>query len=123
MKKSAKAPLAADPGDTAQRQGDQLGATTLQRGRSEKCQQPTIAAQLHQRHGHWIGHVLRMGDERFAKWLLYSELPGKQPQGRPGCSLKSVYQKVLNVALNSQELKSIAEAAADKVDWNEKFAA
>ena len=42
----------------------------------QRCQQPTIAAQLHQWRGHWIGHVLRMVDGRIAKLLFYSNLAG-----------------------------------------------
>ena len=32
----------------------------------QRCQQPTITAQLHQRRGHWIGHVLQMAGGRIA---------------------------------------------------------
>ena len=45
----------------------------------QRCQQPTT--QLHQRRGHWIGHVLRMNDGRIAKQLLYSSLAGRRRQG------------------------------------------
>ena len=48
----------------------------------QRCQQPTVAAQLHQRRGHWIGHVLRMDDGRIAKQLLYSSLAGRRRQDR-----------------------------------------
>ena len=87
----------------------------------ERCQQPTIASQLHQRRGHWIGHVLRMGDERLAKQLLYSELPGKRRQGRPGRSLAAQFQIDVKSSLSSQQLKNVAEEAADKASWNELF--
>lgn len=35
------------------------------------CKQPSIAARLWQRQGHWIGHMLRMGDDCIApKWFF-----------------------------------------------------
>ena len=48
----------------------------------QRCSQPTVAAQLLKRRGHWTGHVLRMGDDRLAKQLLYCSLPGKRRRDR-----------------------------------------
>lgn len=47
----------------------------------QKRQQPPRAAQLRQRRGRRIGPVLRMGDDRLAKQLLYSSLASLRRHG------------------------------------------
>ena len=89
----------------------------------QRCQQPTIAAQLHQRRGHWIGHVLRMDDGRIAKQLLYSSLAGRRRRGGQFKSLVSRYTADVKSALGTQQQRDVAAAAAEKNAWNDLFAA
>ena len=88
-----------------------------------KCQQPSIAAQLRQRRGHWIGHVLRMGDDRLAKQLLYSSLDGMRRQGGQFQTLAALCATDMESVLTSKQRKDIAHLASVKSAWNELFAA
>ena len=89
----------------------------------QRCQQPTIEAQLRQRRGHWIGHMLRMGNGRLALQLLYSRLPGRKRQGGQFQTLISLYTADVQSALDSQQRRHVAEVAAEKNAWNDLFAA
>ena len=89
----------------------------------QKCHQPTIEAQLRQRRGHWIGHMLRMGNGRLALQLLYSSLPGRKRQGGQFQTLISLYAADVQSALDSQQRRHVAEVAAQKNAWNDLFAA
>ena len=71
---------------------------------------------LSQRRLRWLGHVLRMGEERIPKSLLYSELAvGKRNRGRPRLRFKDVCKrdlKSLNIRTDEWEL-----LADDRVKW------
>ena len=64
----------------------------------------------------WLGHVLRMGDERIPKSLLYSELvDGRRKRGRSTLRFKYVCKrdlKSLNVGTDKWE-----ELANDRDKW------
>ena len=85
------------------------------------CSQPTVATQLRKRRGHWIGHVLRMGDDRLAKQLLYSFLPGRRRRGRQPQSIVNQFAADVQGALDIQQLRDVSEQAADKNAWNGLF--
>ena len=89
----------------------------------QRCQQPTIAAQLHQRRGHWIGHLLRMGDGRIAKRVLFSTLAGRRRRGGQFKSLVSQYAADVKSALSLQQQRDIVAEASEKNAWNDLFAA
>ena len=89
----------------------------------QKCHQLTIEAQLRQRRGHWIGHMLRMGNGRLALQLLYSRLPGRKRQGGQFQTLVSLYAADVQSTLDSQQRRHVAEVAAEKDAWNDLFAA
>ena len=104
-----------------------LGVRLSDRLSNEKllaeCEQPTIAAQLQQRRGHWIGHLLRMGDGRIAKQLLYSSLAGQRRQGGQFKSLFGRYSQDVLGVLDSQQRRNAADTAANRNVWNTLFAA
>ena len=87
----------------------------------QRCSQPTVATQLRKRRGHWIGHVLRMGDDRLAKQLLYSFLPGRRRRGRQPQSIVNQFAADVQGALDIQQLRDVSEQAADKNAWNGLF--
>ena len=89
----------------------------------QKCHQSTIEAQLRQRRGHWIGHMLQMGNGRLALQLLYSRLPGRKRQGGQFQTLISLYSADVQSALDSQQRRHVAKVAAEKNAWNDLFAA
>ena len=67
----------------------------------------TMYTTLSQRRLRWLGHVLRMSDERIPKALLYSELlVDKRSVGRPRLRYKDVCKrdlKSLNVDIDEWE--------------------
>ena len=87
----------------------------------QRCSQPTVATQLRKRRGHWIGHVLRMGDDRLAKQLLYSFLPGRRRRGRQPQSIVNQFAADVQGVLDIQQLRDVSEQAADKNAWNGLF--
>ena len=70
---------------------------------------------LKQRHMRWLGHVVRMDDERIPKDLLYRELvQGKRPTGRPQLRFKDVCKrdlKALNIDQNNWEATALRRSA------------
>jgi hypothetical protein len=48
-----------------------------------KCPRPSIQAQLQQQRGRWIGHLLRMPDDRLVKQLLFAVLNTTAPRAKP----------------------------------------
>ena len=64
----------------------------------------------------WLDHILRMGDERIPKSLLYSELVGgRRKRGRPTLRFKDVCKRdlqSLNVGIDKWE-----ELANDRDKW------
>ena len=76
----------------------------------------TMYFTLSQRRLRWLGHVLRMGDERIPKSMLYSELvDGTRKRGRPTLRFKDVCKrdlKSLNVGTDKWE-----ELANDRDKW------
>ena len=101
------------------RRSDRLSNEDLLR----RCLQPTIEAQLRQRRGHWIGHMLRMGNGRLALQLLYSSLQGRKRQGGQFQTLIGLYTADVQSALDSQQRRRVAEIAAKKNAWNGLFSA
>ena len=69
-----------------------------------------------QRRLRWLGHILRMGDERILKYLLYSELDdGRRKRGRPTLRFNDVCKrelKCLNVGTDKWE-----EHVTDRDKW------
>ena len=67
----------------------------------------TMYFTLSQRRLRWLGHILRMGDERIPKSMLYSELvDGRRKRGRPTLRFKDVCKrnlKSLNVGTDKWE--------------------
>ena len=71
---------------------------------------------LSQRRLSWLGHILRMGDERIPKSMLYSELvDGTRERGRPTLRYEDVCKrnlKTLNVGTDKWE-----DLANDREKW------
>ena len=55
----------------------------------------------------WVGHVIRMGDDRLPKQLFYGELlKGKRPQHKPKKQFKNIIKsnlKSLKIDVNTWE--------------------
>ena len=65
--------------------------------------------------GHWVSHVLLMGDERLAMQLLYGMLVvGKSRQGGQSHNLMVYYKKDMKLVLDSQQRRDVAAIAALK---------
>ena len=62
---------------------------------------------LKQRHLCWLGHIVRMADDRIPEDFLYGELvQGKHPRGRPQLRYKDICKwdlKALGMDLNRWE--------------------
>ena len=76
----------------------------------------TMYFTLSQRRLRWLNHILRMGEERITKSMLYSELvDGRRKRGRPTLRFKDVCKrdlKSLNVGTDKWE-----EFANDRDKW------
>ena len=71
---------------------------------------------LSQRRLCWFSHILRMGDERIPKSMLYSEfVDGRRKRGRPTLRFKDVCKRDLN-SLNVGTDKC-EELANDRDKW------
>lgn len=64
-----------------------LGVTLRDHLRNEevlrRCNAQPMGALLRQERLRWLGHSLRMPDERLPKQLLWAQRPGMRPRGRP----------------------------------------
>ncbi len=49
-----------------------------------------VESQLQGKRLRWLGHVFRMPNDRLAKKLLFGEVKGLCPPGRPGSSFNDV---------------------------------
>lgn len=94
----------------------------------ELCGTTTIGAQLHTIRHNWLGHLLRMGDERLAKQLLFATLVGDAPDRpdsyQPNPSLISQYATDLSRIPRSFLRKyknNLFAAAEDKPAWKGLF--
>ena len=93
----------------------------------ERCSTLPLAVQLLQRRGRWLGHLLRMGDDRLAKQLLYGTMAGRRRRGRPfGGLLRQYTEDVRGTgghsgALSTQQQRNPAAAAAERSNWNTLF--
>ena len=93
----------------------------------ENCSTLSLAAQLRQRRGRWLGHLLRMGDERLAKQLLYSNLEGRRRLGHPFATMLGQYEfdvcgkGISKGALSTRQQRNPAEVAADRPTWDSLF--
>ncbi|XP_069170374.1 uncharacterized protein [Procambarus clarkii] len=62
----------------------------------ERARITSMYTMLKQRRMRWLGHVVRMGDGRIPKDLLYGELrQGKRPTGKPQLRYKDVCKRDL----------------------------
>ena len=77
---------------------------------------PTMYSTLKQRRMRWLGHVVRMEDDRIPRDILYGELvQGKRPIGRPKLRFKDICKRDLK-ALNI-DLETWEAAASDRAAW------
>ena len=62
----------------------------------------TIYFTLRKRRLRWLGHIMRMGDERIPKSMLYSELvDGTRKRGRPTLRFKDVCKRDLKSLISA----------------------
>ena len=100
------------------RRSDRLSNTEL----LERCQhQPTVEEQIRRRRGHWVGHMLRMGDDRIVKQLLFSSMPGRRRQGGQFQTLLRSYEGDVQSVLNNRQRGNVSNMAKDKSVWNTLF--
>ena len=48
-----------------------------------RCNTPSVESQLQGKRLRWLGHVFRMPNDRLSKKLLFGEVKGLCPPGRP----------------------------------------
>lgn len=87
--------------------------TVLERTRSR-----TIETIIHQSQLRWLGHVIRMSDDRLPKQLLYGELSrGTRAVGAPSRRYRDSVLKTLKLCeIKPQDLEALA---ADRDSWRE----
>ena len=93
------------------------------------CAQPSIELQLLRQRGCWVGHILRMPNDRMAKQLFFGDIVSSAPaQSRPPPSLLSMYAADVSAKVPRSELRRLCEgrpnlfeAAASKSQWNNYF--
>ena len=77
---------------------------------------PCMADILIERNLRWVGHVLRMDNDRLPRQLLYSQLKeGKRNQGRPRLRFKDVAKR--NMKWREINLNSWQTMAENRVAW------
>jgi len=54
-----------------------------------------VESQLHGKRLRWLGHVFRMPDDRLPEKLLFGEVKGLRPPGRPRSSFNYVIVKTV----------------------------
>ena len=89
----------------------------------QRCKQPTIQEQVRSRRGHWVGHMLRMGDNRLVKQVLFSSLLGRRRQGGQFQTILESYKADVRSVLSGSQCRNVAGAAKDKDIWNTLFVA
>ena len=88
---------------------------------------PMIKAQLRRVRGRWVGHVLRMPEDRLARQLFFGSLDTHAPpQSHPPLSLMACYRSDIASRITRAELRKLDRpclllAAADKPAWNARF--
>ena len=95
-----------------------LGVHIMDKMRNEHIREAlnmaeTIIQQVHKRQHRWLGHVLRMNENRIAKTTLHGRIEGTKRRGRPRTTwLNSVLARYEH---NTQELM---ETAQERNRWN-----
>ena len=56
----------------------------------EQCHLPSISGEVSYRRLSWLGHIARMSEDRLPLKVLFCQLQGTAPRGRPRESWKSV---------------------------------
>ena len=86
----------------------------LNRANSSSIESRLIKAQLR-----WVGHVIRMGEDRLPRILLYGELQdGKRNQGRPRKRYKDHLKE--NLHWCDLEVSELEECAKNRPRWRQK---
>ena len=91
-------------------------------------EQPTVETQLLRLRGRWVGHVLRMSEDRLARQLFFGSLATTAPpQSRPPPSLLAQYTADTAARYPRSELRKLDVpcllcAAANRADWHAHFA-
>ena len=55
-----------------------------------RCNTPSVKSQLQGKRHRWLGHVFRMPNNRLPKKLLFGEVTGLRPPGRPSSNFNDV---------------------------------
>ncbi len=79
--------LTAIGSDCAARQGTYCGHTV---DILNRCNALSVESQLQGKRLKWLGHVFRMPNDRLPKKLLFGEVKGLRPPGRPRSSFNDV---------------------------------
>ena len=84
----------------------------------DRAKVPSMYSLLKQRHLRWLGHVVRMEDDRIPKDLLHGELSQEtRPTGRPKLRYKDVCKrdlKALDIDVNTLEA-----TASERPAWRQ----
>ena len=68
-----------------------------------QCQMPSIASTLQQRRLRWLGHVGRMVDCRLPKRMLFGQVLGRRPRGRPRKRWRDIVQVDLDTMFSARQ--------------------
>ena len=87
----------------------------------ERTDTPSITSMLAKRHLKWVGHVIRMDDDRLPRQILYGQLhQGNRPPGGQKKRYKDQCKDLLKQCqLQPMELETLA---SDRVRWRKSVA-
>ena len=80
------------------------------------CNTLSLQSQLQGRRPRWLGHVFRMPDDRLPQTLLFGEIRGLRPPGRPGYCFNEVALRDCRSCRMSSPLRD----AQNKLLWKDK---
>lgn len=96
-----------------------LGVSRLDKIRNEEIRRRTgcnrtVVQVIYERQHRWLGHVLRMNDERIARTALHGKVDGKRRQGKPKLTwIKTIEER------SKLSLHQATNVAQDRAKWRE----
>ena len=81
-----------------------------------RCNTLSVESQLQGKRLRWLGHIFRMPNDRLPKKLLFGQVKGRRPPGRPRSSFN-------DVALQDCQARGVSRPyrdAQDRLLWKDK---
>ncbi len=81
-----------------------------------RCNTLSVESQLQGKRLRWLGHVFRMPNDRLPKKLLFGQVKGLRPPGRP----RSSFNDVALQDCQAREISRPYRNAQDRLLWKDK---